>query len=364
MREQEYVTVLYCRNPNLYCYSIFFSNLLRSQEGARNFLSSSTFAQKERRASQDNEATANGAAATSEDPAYDPRHNNFAKLIAQAKKRINRSVIQEESKEKWKEASALSTACSENWISPRKAEILNMPIAQQSLAHASAAREMPSTTTPSAEAPPTEEALAETGTTVEAMKRSVTLDTSKERWSNEPSTIRSEIPSGHAKIPSMQVAQKSPALNSAVQGMPSAMTPTAKAPQVEQARIGIGSSDSAVVQLSPAVQVKPGLPPSKKSASITSFLKPKESVYPLVGLHGRGRSSTRKPSQAAMHQRGRPSICGPWNCHVCTFLNEKNTWSRAVCEMCLAKRRHPDEATAAAPAAQHADEPCTVYLDV
>jgi hypothetical protein len=245
----------------------------------------------------DNKVTANngaGAAATttttSEDPA-NPQHNNFAKLIAQAKKRMKRSITQEESKEKWKEVSASSTT-----------------------------------------------------------------------MSNE-----SEIPSSQAKIPNLAIAQHSSAYASAAQGMPSATTtPTATAPPLEQALIGIGITNSApVIKVSsPAVEVKPGLASSaKKSASITSFLKPKANAYP-VRLHGRGRSSKTKPSPSAMHQRGRPSICGPWNCHVCTFFNKRNTWSRAVCEMCSAKRKHLDEATAATPAAKPADEHCTVFLDV
>jgi hypothetical protein len=278
---------------------------------------------------------------------------------------MNRSLSQEESKEKWKEGSELSTRSSENKTpSSGPATIPNLPIAQPSLARESAAHGMPSTTAPNAEAAPTVEALAETGTTVEAVKRSVTLDTSKEKWSDSPSTVRTEAPSGHAKIPSMQVAQKSPAYNSAVQEMPSATTPTAKALPVDQALIDVGSTSSAVVKVSPAVEAKPGWPPSKKLSSITSFLKPKANVHPLVGLHERERPSKRKPSPAGMHQRGRPSICGPWNCHVCTFFNEKNKWSRAVCEMCLAKRKHPNEETAVTPAAKPADEHCTVFLDV
>jgi hypothetical protein len=312
---------------------------------------------KEGRTAQDNEETANGAVATSYDPAFDPQHNNFAKLIAQAKKHMNRSVTQEVSKEKWNLVSESLTLSNESETPSWPAKIPNVPIAQQSLAHASAAHGMSSTALPTAEALPTEEALAETRTTVEAVKRSVTLDDSKEKRSNNP-------PSGHAAMPSMQVAQKSPAYFSVVQGMSSTTTPTGKAPPVEQALVGIGSFNSAVVKVSPAVEVKPGLHSSKKSASLTSFLKPKAHVYPLEGWHGRRRSPKTKPSPAAMHQRRRPSICGPWNCHVCTFFNEKNKWSRAFCEMCSAKRQHHDEATASTPVSKPADEHCTVFLDV
>lgn len=250
---------------------------------------------KDSRTTLGHEETAHGAVVTSRNPDFhsphSPHHNNFAKLIAKAKKRMKPSVTLEESKEKWGAVSA-------SW------------------------------------------------------------------------TFANETLSGQATMPSMPVSQNNPAYGSAALVMSSTTmtTPTAKAPPAEQPLFGNGATNSMAVKVARTAEAKvsSGLPFAPKSVvSIKGFLEanPKPKPNPAV-FHGRGRSSNTTPSPAAIHQRGRPSICGPWNCHMCTFFNTKNTWSRAVCEMCSAQRKHPDEETPAPPDANPAAEQPTIFLDV
>ena len=51
-------------------------------------------------------------------------------------------------------------------------------------------------------------------------------------------------------------------------------------------------------------------------------------------------SASSSQQSAALSKR---SISGPWHCHVCTFYNEENKWSRAKCAMCEATRMAPGD---------------------
>jgi hypothetical protein len=206
------------------------------------------------------------------------------------------------------------------------------------------------------------------------MKPSVTLEESKEKWVNVSvsSKVARETPSGQATMSSMPVAHNNPAYASAALGMPSSMatmTDMAKAPPAEEPLFGSGTTNSVMAKeaRTAEAELSSGLPSARKSAmNIKSFLvtNPKVKSNAIV-FHGSGRSSnTKQPSPAAINQRGRPSICGPWNCHMCTFFNTKNTWSRAVCEMCFSKRKHPDEGTAVPTDPKPTAEQTTIFLDV
>jgi len=40
------------------------------------------------------------------------------------------------------------------------------------------------------------------------------------------------------------------------------------------------------------------------------------------------------------NEKQSPSICGPWQCSICTYLNTTRIWTSAKCEMCDTKRPH------------------------
>ena len=198
------------------------------------------------------------------------------------------------------------------------------------------------------------------------MKPSVIQEELKEKWGDVSAslTFARETPSEQETMPSMPVAQSNSVSASAVLGISSTVTttPMAKAPPAEKPLFGHGSTNSLVAKEARTAEAKQrscSTSASNSTVGIQKFLvvNPKAKSNPV--FHGQGR-----PSSAAIHERKQPSICGPWNCHMCTFFNAKHIWSRAVCEMCLTKRKHPDEETAAPTDKKTTAEQPTIFLDV
>lgn len=76
---------------------------------------------------------------------------------------------------------------------------------------------------------------------------------------------------------------------------------------------------------------------SPSSAELKETKKPK----PVAVLTTTQSSTTKVTAPGRTRKRKSTSpggLIGPWSCARCTFLNEKNTWSRAECEMCGQKR--------------------------
>lgn len=81
--------------------------------------------------------------------------------------------------------------------------------------------------------------------------------------------------------------------------------------------------------------------PKRKTAPNTERpFRPRQKKVSAVGAY------TKALTNSTRRQSNQGSIVGPWECHSCTLINEKNTWSNAACEVCGTKRNPEPNAVA------------------
>jgi hypothetical protein len=78
--------------------------------------------------------------------------------------------------------------------------------------------------------------------------------------------------------------------------------------------------------------------PPPRPSLMTNFLQPTAAAAPTPRKLSLSQQST--SSMTSNSSR----IIGPWACGACTFVNEKNKWSRATCELCGTPRPGPNDA--------------------
>jgi hypothetical protein len=143
--------------------------------------------------------------------------------------------------------------------------------------------------------------------------------------------------------------------------------PSSAAPPVAQLSNTRGGSNSLVIDLvgesTETIQITPDTKhTSSRSATLRQLkhspsiaqsrnpikMTPRSSKSPQASLsqntlhvvrqQGKRKVASSVATDAVQSKRKRRTICGPWQCEVCTYLNEKHTWTNADCEMCTSPR--------------------------